>query len=91
MVRGQLGYVLRVAFGDFATSAEQIVEFVVRAYPGPSDGIATTLAYGAVLFVDADGPDMLVAAKFLESEGRMLRIVREERISAARCQPIWLT
>ncbi len=43
----------RTLVGTLHRSAKQIVEFVVRADPHPSDRITVALADGAVLFVDA--------------------------------------
>ena len=42
------------------------------------DGVAFALADGAILFVDAHGPDVFVAPEFLEAQGRMPGILLEQ-------------
>ena len=69
---------------------EEIVEFVVRAYPNPGDSIAVTFTDGAVLLVYADRPDMVITTKFLESERRMVRVLCEKSISTSRGQAVGL-
>jgi len=63
---------------------KEIVEFVVRTYPNPDNRIAVAFANGAVLFVDANRPDVIVPSELLESERRMIGILREECVSAPR-------
>jgi hypothetical protein len=67
-------------------STKEFVKLVVCAYPNPYNCVAVSLADGAVLLVDADGPDVVVAAEFLESKRRMAGVIGESRISASRSQ-----
>ncbi len=61
-------------------SAKEIVELVVRANPDPDDGVAASLAHGPVLLVDADGPDMVVAAERLEPERGVSGVLGEDAV-----------
>ena len=47
-------------------SAEELIKIVMRANPDPDDGIHVALTNNAVLFVDTDGPNVLIAAEFFE-------------------------
>jgi len=55
----------------------------VRADPDPNNCIASARADGAVLFVDADSPDVFITAEFLETQRRMIGILRKLRICPA--------
>jgi hypothetical protein len=47
-------------------SPEHPVEVVVRADPNPRHPFAIPLADGAILLVDPNGPDVVVAGQLLE-------------------------
>ena len=51
--------------------------------PNPFNRIAAAHADGAILFADTDGPDFVVALKFFEAQGRMIRVLGKQLI----CQP----
>lgn len=71
--------------------AEEAVEFIVSTRPDPSDDVSATLADGAVLFINADGPDEFVTAQLLEPERWMVWVLREQRACALRSQAVGFT
>ena len=81
---GDAGDVPRLEQGE---STEQFVEVIVGAKPDPDDGVAASLADRPVLFVDAHGPDVVVAAQFLEPKRGMARIAGELGVGPAGSLP----
>jgi hypothetical protein len=61
-------------------SRKEIIELVVRADPNPFNRIAGAHAHGAILFVDANRPDVTDALKFFEAQRRVIRVDRKELI-----------
>ena len=56
-------------------SRKEIVKLVVRADPNPLNRVAGTHTHGAILFVDANLPDVTATLKLFETKRRMIRIV----------------
>ena len=63
--------------------AEEVIEVVVGADPDPSDGVAVAFSNRAVLLVDTEGDDVVVAGKFFEPERWVVGVFREELIRNA--------
>ncbi len=59
-------------------SRKQLVKFIVCADPNPLDRVTRANPDGTVLVVDSNGPDIFPCAKFLEPQGRMTGVGREE-------------
>ena len=70
--------------GSLTGSAKQMVEIVVGSDPNPNDGVGPAFTDGAVLLVNADRPEVFVAAQFFEPERRMGWILSKESIGAPR-------
>lgn len=62
--------------------AEELVEVVMGTDPDPGHGFTGTLPNGAILLIDTNRPDILIPAQFLESQGRMRRILDKEPVRA---------
>jgi hypothetical protein len=54
-----------------------MIELVVRADPNPFHGVAGTNAYGAILFGDANGPDVGGPLKFFQTQCWMAMALTE--------------
>src|SRR5205085_1173234 len=65
-------------------SPEKFIELVVRADPKPLDGISLTIADGANIEGNSNGPNFRLAAEFLELKRVVPRICREQAKRAAR-------
>ena len=66
------------------SSTKEIIKFVVCADPNPDDGVAVALADGAILFINANRPDAVIATELFEAKRGMIWVLREEGVSAAR-------
>ena len=60
-----------------ASSTEEFIELIVRTDPNPDDCVAGPLSNGAILFIDANRPNVVITTKLLESKRRMIGILRE--------------
>ncbi len=65
-------------------SAEERVKVIVRTDPNPDNRVTVALAHSPVLLVDSHGPDVVIAAQFLETEGGMLRVFGKNPVRPAR-------
>jgi hypothetical protein len=51
-------------------STKQIIKLVMRADPNPNHCVAMTLANGAILFVDAGRPNVIITTELLETPAK---------------------
>src|ERR1035441_3239562 len=65
-------------------SGKEFVEVVMRADPNPDNRVAAAFPDGAVLLIDAHGPEVLVASKLLETQRGVAGVIQKHPISAAR-------
>src|ERR1035438_437638 len=65
-------------------SGKEFVEVVMRTDPNPDNRVAAAFPHGAVLLINAHGPEVLVASKLLETQRGVAGVVQKHPISAAR-------
>jgi hypothetical protein len=79
-VFGEIQIIILGEFPAARLSRKKFVELVVRADLNPFNRVAGAHAHGAILFVDANRPDVTAALKFFETQRRMIRVVGKELI-----------